>query len=342
MKELIIHVGHGKTATSYVQSALAISTDLLLESGIDYPLQPEHLEKAKRGTLTRGNMIASDPLDALKTNSDKLLISSETFFKQLSDNSLVETIQSHYPNTKVTILLLVRNPIANAASSYLQAVQKGFETRVFGKYLKSFNRPVQVYQLITNCRAAGFELKIENYSIVGTDILSQFSKWLEVPQLVQPDHSIVNRSITTSEAKLLTSMRRVCDRKTVNRLGTLLGARVPLVQLDKPKASRAKMTEFGRRMADQTERVNTLLGRELYEVDDTSLYVSNDENDDFTFSTQQIEVIASFMAELSEPLGTVVNSQIEVPAPILPIERSSIFSIIKSSFSAKRNSRGSR
>ena len=46
MKEIILHIGHGKTGSSYLQSFLALNREKLLDIGIDYPKDDE-FENAK-------------------------------------------------------------------------------------------------------------------------------------------------------------------------------------------------------------------------------------------------------------------------------------------------------
>ena len=50
-KKIFIHIGHGKTATTYLQSCLALNRDKLLGFGIDYP-EFSSFEKAKRGEIS--------------------------------------------------------------------------------------------------------------------------------------------------------------------------------------------------------------------------------------------------------------------------------------------------
>ena len=50
MNKLILHIGHGKTGSSYIQSFLANNILKLKENGIKYP-KPRDLLKQKRGLL---------------------------------------------------------------------------------------------------------------------------------------------------------------------------------------------------------------------------------------------------------------------------------------------------
>ena len=54
MKKLIVHVGHGKTGSSFLQSIFALNSDRMAQLGILYP---EHISNAmaRRGHITSGN-----------------------------------------------------------------------------------------------------------------------------------------------------------------------------------------------------------------------------------------------------------------------------------------------
>ena len=54
MEEIILHIGHGKTGTSYLQSCLALNRQKLLDIGIDYP-EDRSFKSAKKGEITSGN-----------------------------------------------------------------------------------------------------------------------------------------------------------------------------------------------------------------------------------------------------------------------------------------------
>ena len=54
MNKLILHVGHGKTGSSYIQSFLALNKNMLKNNGFIYP-EPNDIQKAIIGHVTSGN-----------------------------------------------------------------------------------------------------------------------------------------------------------------------------------------------------------------------------------------------------------------------------------------------
>jgi transposase InsO family protein len=54
-QKIILHIGHGKTGSSYIQSSLALTAGRLREAGIEYPeLRP--FTRAKQGRISSGNL----------------------------------------------------------------------------------------------------------------------------------------------------------------------------------------------------------------------------------------------------------------------------------------------
>ena len=53
--KLFLHIGHGKTGTSAIQSSLAIASNDLAEQGINYPIQQSLRDRASRLEITSGN-----------------------------------------------------------------------------------------------------------------------------------------------------------------------------------------------------------------------------------------------------------------------------------------------
>ena len=54
-QNIILHIGHGKTGSSYIQSSLALSVGRLREAGIEYP-EVTPLTSAKQGGISSGKL----------------------------------------------------------------------------------------------------------------------------------------------------------------------------------------------------------------------------------------------------------------------------------------------
>ena len=53
--KVFLHIGHGKTGTSAVQSSLAIASDDLFSYGINYPIHPSLRDRLAQLEITSGN-----------------------------------------------------------------------------------------------------------------------------------------------------------------------------------------------------------------------------------------------------------------------------------------------
>jgi len=285
--EIILHVGHGKTGTSYIQTALALA-DL---DGITYPILDHQVDKARRGKLTSGN-IRYEPACFKEMDAERLLLSSESMFKPLVDGKLIPEIRGSITNPKITILLFVRNPLENAASSYRQAVQKGLEDRPFSDFLDRFNRPRQVANAIRNLDGA--TMKVANFSKCRKTILSTMSMWLGV-DIPPPPNSLSNRSLTAGEAAFIARLNKHLPRGASNNLGSRLCSDLPYVTGPQLRASIEVLKNFQKRMQDQIQEVHELLGYDLYEVEDVAAFTGG-EHREFIFSAEQLDLMAEIIA----------------------------------------------
>ena len=53
--KLFLHIGHGKTGTSAIQSSLAIASERLAALGIEYPIDTKLRDRASQLEITSGN-----------------------------------------------------------------------------------------------------------------------------------------------------------------------------------------------------------------------------------------------------------------------------------------------
>lgn len=147
---VLLHVGHGKTGSSFLQAALANSPEALAAHGLGYPIDPEVAENARRGGISSGNMAPSARAlqSALEQGwegpQDTLLISSESFFYKMRLKGFPEKLRQLLPDAEVQVLLYVRDPLEHAVSKYQQGVKRGG----FEAFLASYNTPGNVAQFL--------------------------------------------------------------------------------------------------------------------------------------------------------------------------------------------------
>ena len=255
-----------------MQAALAISQDALLEAGYYYPL-PEHIrDKAMRGETTSGNVKPDGLADFLATQEcppdAALLVSNEGQFQRFSSGEAIEHLLKRFPASEASVLLMVRDPLENAASSYLQAVQKRQISGDFESVLMKFTRPLHVARVIRNCRQAGIAIEVRNYSREKKDLLGVLARWIGVEALKRPVQSQVNRSLTAAEAEVQRRLNGTATDAKVLSLGDRLSRELPNVSPDKPKVSSEVIARFFQRVQPQVDEVHDLLGHEIYQQED--------------------------------------------------------------------------
>jgi len=204
--KLILHIGHGKTGTSYIQSVLASNTDYLKTNGIRYP---EHasFDSAKEGKVSSGN--GSLFLDGIALEGTTLF-SFEKFFHALaSDEQVEELVLPHAAD--VQILLYTRNVFEMISSAWGQDIKRGGGTLDIDAYMSRRNDPHhrRVLWWLEASKRYGFDCKVRNYSLHRKTLIDTFFTDLMgeqgesySSQLTLPENSQVNRSLTVAEYKI--------------------------------------------------------------------------------------------------------------------------------------------
>lgn len=121
-QNIILHIGHGKTGSSYIQSSLALSVGPLREAGVEYP-EVEPFARAKRGGIGSGNLgYAKAFVQTVKSvarrhaKASRLLFSSDFLFHWIAEDG--ETLATLQKSFDVTVALFTREFLAHAISMY--------------------------------------------------------------------------------------------------------------------------------------------------------------------------------------------------------------------------------
>ena len=111
--KLFLHIGHGKTGTSAIQSALAIASEDLAKRGINYPIQQSLRDRASRLEITSGNWeptpeisLSDQLIDLAEKNhaESRIILSSESLFWLIPE--LIQNKIHWVMPKKITIKLL--------------------------------------------------------------------------------------------------------------------------------------------------------------------------------------------------------------------------------------------
>lgn len=204
-RELYLHIGHGKTGSSFLQSILSKNRDFLLkEKEILYPVEKRDL--SAQGKISSGNgrilqkALKDGDLPALmgEYNASKVLFSSELLFSQV-DWENVDVLFDGQLFSKVVILLFVRNPLELLSSNFQQSVKRGGYFGSFDEYALSFRFFQKLASTIDLLQSKqNSELTIVNYSRK-EPVDQSLANWLDLDSIPIVPDAVINRSMSRSE-----------------------------------------------------------------------------------------------------------------------------------------------
>ena len=309
MQEIILHIGHGKTGTSYLQSCLALNKQKLLNIGIDYP-EDSSFSSAKKGEITSGN---PSPffnnylnIDSL-TNKERILFSNEGFYETLlRGNREFKSFNNikffeKYSN-KLKVILYARNLFSHFFSIWAQQVKRSSLIADIDTFLK--DRPVSDCALIIDwlklSKQFGFKLIIKNYSNHKNNLLNVFLEDLieeknKNIKFILPLNKRVNRSLTFSEYEI----QRICNFLNISKppLSDLLVNQLPDIKSMKIKCSMESYNIVKISNIEIVNSINNQIDKNesiKIETKEAVVYRENDiENS--ALKEDQIKIIASFL-----------------------------------------------
>ena len=307
MRTLFLHIGHGKTGTTWVQSSLRLSRSALAAHGIDYPHGADGgAEDPLR--VTSGNgfglLDSADALEAALARAkpgQSALFSNEDLFNHLHDGdgeAFLGPVARRLGFERVELLLFVRDPLGHAASRWIQWVKDRGLTEPMEAHFAAFDVPERVARVLERlARVEGVGVGVRNYSRCGDRLLDEVAAWLGLPPdaLAAPPAEQVNRSLTGAELALqlgLNARLGPCPRLVAYPLIE----RLPDIRPEPLRPDRAVQQATWDRLLPSIERVNARLpAGHHYRCD---LREGPAPTESFVFSPAQVDVIAdAFAAE---------------------------------------------
>lgn len=260
MATLYLHVGAGKTGTSFLQRQLALQHNRLASNGIYYPTWNKLLQRVETGAVTSGNigfimpwLLPNHPsvISQNKTDEESIKISRKWFktsIRQADGRDIIfsgEALQhaktsalkqliklASEENYDTQVIYYVRHALAHALSDYREHVQRGFRDGHERKELRSvegwltsrlvpFGRTIKNYSLAL----PDTKINVRSYDAEKKDLWRQFLKHVNTVQLdsiESGDTRIVNRSLTVLETQFLEASSDKLDRFRMRKLGMQL------------------------------------------------------------------------------------------------------------------------
>lgn len=206
MQELILHVGHAKTGTSFLQSFFAMNRQYLRSLGVYYPTHASD-KKSKLGKTSSGNGLLALQRTSFVTDADKILLSSEALYsKILLDLQLLIELNEKY---KIQVVIYTRDLVEFLVSSWSQNIKRQGATEDLESYIKNKGNRVyaNVVKWLELSEQLNFDCIVRNYSRCKNSLVEDFfqhSIGVNLPNDIVENHRghKVNRSLTKSETDI--------------------------------------------------------------------------------------------------------------------------------------------
>ena len=215
--KIVLHAGHGKTGTSAIQSALAISADTLLKNGINYPINPNERQRAARFEITSGNWKHNPAISlseqclqlaASNTAGHTIVLSSESLFWHLTD--FVNQKEQWNEAVEIHVILAVRELEEMLSSEYQQRVKRHGESKPFEQFLRRRNfissHHKKAAEVLTELSQHNIPVTLINYSAHKKTISKRVFEAMGCSDLY-PNQTmgdlVINRSLSQKELQML-------------------------------------------------------------------------------------------------------------------------------------------
>lgn len=274
MKQLFLHIGHGKTGTSSVQALLARSHDKLRRNGILYPAHPS-FGWAQKGHISSGNIAAHDrTLDWMQSRVlpvlrgepaySKYIFSSEQMFMNMAP--LFNYVNQFPAEIDIRVVLCVRNPLELAASSYMQGVKRHGFTRSFDDVTEASGFTCgyikRILDLLSEFDKRGIRYSLLNYSVLGPSICRAIATEMGILEVVRDELDglgVVNRSLTRDEAQLVMFVNAIFGQQAGSSVSDKLVNLLPWIKGELPSLSPRAYEQFHSNVSPELSEINERL-----------------------------------------------------------------------------------
>ena len=215
--KIVLHAGHGKTGTSAIQSALAISADALLKSNISYPIDPNERQRAARFEITSGNWKHNPSISlseqCIQLAADNkaghtIVLSSESLFWHLSD--FISQKEQWDQFVEIHVILAVRELEEMLSSEYQQRVKRHGESKPFEQFLKRrhfiSSHHKKAAEVLTQLSQNNIPITLINYSkhkqTISRRVFEAIGCGEHFPA-EQMNDLVINRSLSQKELQML-------------------------------------------------------------------------------------------------------------------------------------------
>ncbi len=302
---IYLHIGHGKTGSSALQSFFALNVNLLSKYDVLYP---EHtsFSHAKKGFVSSGNLpMVNNNWDkyiqktASEIDQSNLLFSKESLMSRILTNpEKILTLKEKY---NLTLILYVRDPLDHIFSSYGQRVKRNGEIKKISEWISRYKTLDKVVALIDFCKDSNINLKLINYSKVKSieksfiDILlgensDSFLSKAEFSKTKQ-----INRSLTRVEYEIQRCFNKKIGKESSKFISDYLVNNLPNIQAEKEFIEDAVLDIFIEENKKKVAYINTFLD-ENHLLNLSKPQDLKQESDIYEISQAQIEVLVGSLS----------------------------------------------
>ena len=221
--KLFLHIGHGKTGTSAVQSSLAIASGKLLERGINYPIHPSLRDRSSQLEITSGNWAPNPEVNltqellTLANNNQSapsIILSSESLFWEIPE--LIENKNGWENHIDLHIILAVREIEEMLSSEYQQRIKRHGDSMPLEQFIRArkfiSSHHEKAAEIIDLMSQSGISNTIINYSKHKRDISQIIFKLIGAEDAYpaeRMDEVIINRSLSRKELEIMITINKL-------------------------------------------------------------------------------------------------------------------------------------
>ena len=274
--KLFLHVGHGKTGTSAVQSSLAIAAEKLAKQGIRYPIHPSLRDQASRLEITSGNWQPNPEISLtahlleISNNNQKneiIILSSESLFWLIPE--LIQNKAEWEDRIDMHIILAVREIEEMLSSEYQQRVKRHGDAMPLKQFLRArhliSSHHEKAAEIINLMSQSNISNTIINYSKHKRDISQLIFKCIGAEKLYPADKmsgAIINRSLSGKELEILITINALYYNKypwISTRISDALIKNQPTIEAERCKIEKQQLEKVYEKNDTYLQAINACL-----------------------------------------------------------------------------------
>ena len=274
--KLFLHIGHGKTGTSAIQSSLAIASDNLRGKGINYPIGSTLRDRASRLEITSGNWepksdvsLSDELLSIAEQNQDDsaIILSSESLFWLIPE--LIKNKSQWENQLDLHIILAVREIEEMLSSEYQQRVKRHGDAMPLEQFIRArhfvSSHHEKAAEVIGLMSQENITNTIINYSQHKKDISQVIFKLIGAEELYpaeQMSGAIINRSLSAKELEILITINALYYNKypwISTKISDALIKKQPKIEAQQCKISRQQLEKIYERNDHYLKTINACL-----------------------------------------------------------------------------------